>query len=97
MRPQFAFRGDRFRYITFYGLWNADELYNIQEDPGETRSLIADPRHQSTAREMENRLYAMLSQEGGMEIPMNKPRGSSQSKRWRERGDKKHRTFQSRL
>jgi N-acetylglucosamine-6-sulfatase len=35
---------------------------------------------------MENRLYAMLGEEGGMDIPMNQPRGSSQNKRWRAKG-----------
>ncbi|GIT12901.1 MAG: hypothetical protein CM1200mP34_3070 [Verrucomicrobiales bacterium] len=38
----FALRGDRYKYITYYGLWDSDELYDIQNDPGETRNLIAD-------------------------------------------------------
>jgi N-acetylglucosamine-6-sulfatase len=83
---QFALRGDRFKYITYYGLWDVDELYDLQADPGETKNLIADPQYQPVAREMENRLYAMLSEKGGMDIPMNQPRGSSQNKRWRARG-----------
>jgi N-acetylglucosamine-6-sulfatase len=83
---QFALRGDRFKYITYYGLWDVDELYDIQADPGETKNLIADPQYQPMAREMEDRLYAQLGEEGGMDIPMNQPQGSSQNKRWRERG-----------
>jgi N-acetylglucosamine-6-sulfatase len=83
---QFALRGDRFKYITYYGLWDVDELYDIQADPGETKNLIADPQYQPTAREMEDRLYTMLGEEGGMDIPMNQPQGGSQNKRWRERG-----------
>ena len=83
---QFALRGDRFKYITYYGLWDVDELYDIQVDPGETRNLIADPRYRDVVKEMEDRLYAMLGEEGGMDIPMNQPRGNSQNKRWRERG-----------
>ena len=35
---------------------------------------------------MENRLYAMLGEAGGMDIPMNQPRGNSQNKRWDDRG-----------
>jgi len=83
---QFALRGDRFKYITYYGLWDVDELYDIQADPSETKNLIADPQYQPMAQEMEDRLYALLGEEGGMDIPMNQPRGSSQNKRWRERG-----------
>lgn len=86
---QFALRGDRFKYITYYGLWDVDELYDIQADPGETKNLIAEEEYRVVAREMENRLYGMLSEEGGMDIPMNQPSGSSQNKRWRERrGDR---------
>ncbi|MEM1228339.1 MAG: sulfatase [Planctomycetota bacterium] len=81
---QFALRGDRFKYITYYGLWDADELYDLTTDPGEVRNLIYDPSYKSVAKEMENRLYAMLSEEGGMDIPMNQPAGNSQNKRWAE-------------
>ena len=35
---------------------------------------------------MENRLYAMLGEAGGMDIPMNQPRGNSQNKRWETHG-----------
>ncbi len=82
---QFALRSDRFKYITYYGLWDIDELYDLQADPGETKNLIADSQYRAVAREMEDRLYAMLNEEGGMDIPMNQPRGGSQNKRWRER------------
>ncbi len=83
---QFALRGDRFKYITYYGLWDVDELYDLASDPGETKNLIANPEYKSVAKEMENRLYEMLGDAGGMDIPMNQPRGNSQNKRWEERG-----------
>ena len=34
---------------------------------------------------MENRLYKMMADLGGMEIPMNPPRGNSNNKRLRSR------------
>ncbi len=83
---QFALRGDRFKYITYYGLWDVDELYDLKTDPGETNNLINDPDYKSVAKDLENRLYAMLGDAGGMDIPMNQPRGNSQNKRWEERG-----------
>ena len=85
---QFALRGDRFKYITYYGLWDVDELYDLKTDPGETNNLINDPDYKSVAKDLENRLYAMLGDAGGMDIPMNQPRGNSQNKRWEERGGK---------
>ena len=63
-----------------------DELYDLQADPGETKNLIDDPQYREVVRKMEDQLYAMLGEEGGMDIPMNQPRGGSQNKRWRVRG-----------
>ena len=86
---QFALRGDRFKYITYYGLWDVDELYDMTTDPGETKNLINNPEYASVVKEMENKLYAMLGDKGGMDIPMNQPKGRSQNKRWVDRkGDK---------
>lgn len=83
---QFALRGDRFKYITYYGLWDTDELYDLTTDPGEINNLIHDPNYTSIAKEMEDQLYAMLDEKGGMQIPMNQPAGKSQNKRWDDRG-----------
>lgn len=82
----FSLRGDRFKYITYYGLWDADELYDLQADPGETKNLLFDAAHQRTARQMEDRLYEMMADLGGMDIPLNQPRGGSQNKRLGTRG-----------
>jgi N-acetylglucosamine-6-sulfatase len=82
----FALRGDRYKYITYYGLWDLDELYDLQEDPGETRNLLQDPQHRPMAQAMEKRLYEMMEALGGMEIPVNAPLGGSQNKRLRSRG-----------
>ena len=90
---QFALRGDRFKYITYYGLWDTDELYDLVNDPGETRNLLYEEGHRQTARRMEARLYEMMAELGGMAIPMNAPRGSSQNKRLRRRGGKKAADF----
>jgi N-acetylglucosamine-6-sulfatase len=82
----FSLRGDRYKYITYYGLWDVDELYDLQEDPGETTNLLYDPEHRATARRMEDRLYRMMAELGGMALPLNAPRGNSQNKRLRSRG-----------
>jgi N-acetylglucosamine-6-sulfatase len=82
----FALRGARYKYITYYGLWDADELYDLQEDPGEERNLLHDPAHRARGREMEQQLYAMMEELGGMEIPLNAPRGNSNNLRLRSRG-----------
>ena len=94
---QFALRGNRYKYITYYGLWDVDELYDLKNDPGETNNLIFAPEHKKLARDMENRLYEMLGREGGMDIPMNQPSGGFQNKRWLERGGEKATDFPANL
>jgi N-acetylglucosamine-6-sulfatase len=83
----FALRGDRYKYITYYGLWDTDELYDIQNDPGETNNLIASQEHQDIIREMEDALYEALDEVGGMEIPLNQPRGGSANLRLKSRSE----------
>ena len=82
----FSLRGDRFKYITYYGLWDADELYDLQADPAESKNLLYDPAFKSVATDMEKRLYEMMEDLGGMEIPLNAPMGNSSNKRLKSRG-----------
>ena len=82
----FALRGEQFKFITYYGLWDSDELYDLKSDPGELKNLRYDPKYAETVKSMESKLYEMMGELGGMEIPLNAPRGSSQNKRLRERG-----------
>lgn len=89
----FALRGGQYKYITYYGLWDADELYDIQNDPSESKNLLYEPQFRSTAQSMETRLYEMMEAVGGMEIPLNAPRGGSQNKRVRSRGGEKASDF----
>lgn len=82
----FSIRGDRYKYITFYGLWDADELYDIQNDPDERHNLLYEPKYKQIAKDLETQLYEMMDELGGMQVPLNAPRGSSQNKRLRTRG-----------
>lgn len=83
---QFCLRGDRFKYITYYGLWDTDELFDLQNDPTEQNNLIHDQRFSRRKTEMQQRLYSMMEELGGMSIPINPPRGRQQNKRLRSKG-----------
>ena len=89
----FALRNDRYKYITYYGLWDADEFYDLQADPEESRNLLDDPAFKKQAMKMENDLYAKMADLGGMEIPLNQPKGGSSNIRLRERGGEKSADF----
>ncbi|MDQ5979014.1 MAG: hypothetical protein QG602_1988, partial [Verrucomicrobiota bacterium] len=82
----FALRGDRYKYITYYGLWDADEFYDLQEDPDELHNLRYRPEHARRVTDMQKQLYAMMDDLGGMEIPLNAPAGKFNNLRYRSRG-----------
>jgi len=82
----FSLRGDQYKYTTYYGLWDTDELFDIKADPNEQNNLIHDPKFAGQRDEMQSRLYKMMNELGGMNIPMNAPRGRQQNKRLRGRG-----------
>ena len=82
----FALRTPDAKYITYYGLWDSDEFYDLSTDPEESRNLIHDPSYGREVGRMEDELYRMMDQLGGMEIPLNQPAGGFNNKRLRSRG-----------
>ena len=76
-----ALRGDRYKFIRYHGIWDLDELYDIAEDPLESRNLINDPKHQVLARQLRERLFEVLEQTGGMQMPIYPDRGGSSNLR----------------
>lgn len=70
-----ALRGDRYKYIHYTGIWDTDELYDLQNDPLETKNLIRDKDHQEIVRQMNKELFEQLKSSGGMYIPLNADKG----------------------
>jgi N-acetylglucosamine-6-sulfatase len=89
----FALRTPKAKYITYYGLWDSDEYYDLATDPEESKNLINDPSRLAEVRRMENELYQMMGELGGMEIPLNQPKGGFNDKRLRSRGGDKSADF----
>lgn len=76
-----ALRGDRYKYIHFNGLWDIDELYDLQNDPAESQNLIHSKAHQPIVQRMNKQLFSELEQTGGMYIPLNPDRGAQENLR----------------
>jgi N-acetylglucosamine-6-sulfatase len=70
-----AVRGDQYKYIHYYGIWDTDELYNIKNDPDETKNLIRDPAHREIAGQLNRKLFEQLAATDGMYIPLQPDRG----------------------
>jgi N-acetylglucosamine-6-sulfatase len=70
-----ALREDRYKFIRYYGIWDVDELYDLENDPSEMNNLIFSADHQPVATRMRSELFAMLEKTGGMHIPLFPDRG----------------------
>jgi N-acetylglucosamine-6-sulfatase len=74
-------RTDHYKYMHYHGIWDIDELYDINNDPEETQNLINSPDHQELVRELNQRMFDMLDETGGMLIPLRRDRGKPLNQR----------------
>jgi arylsulfatase A-like enzyme len=65
-------RTDRYKYIRYHGVWDTNELYDLQDDPAETRNLIAAPEHQELIKQLNHDLYNWLEETDGLNIPLKR-------------------------
>lgn len=66
---------DRYKFIRYHGIWDLDELYDMQSDPDETRNLINSPAHWDVAENLRARLFELLRQTHGSSLPLRPDRG----------------------
>lgn len=71
----FAIRDQEYKFIRYHGVWDTDELYDMQADPHEQHNLIRSEKHQEIAKEMSERMFKMLQDSGGMSMPLKQERG----------------------
>jgi N-acetylglucosamine-6-sulfatase len=82
-----ALRGDRYKYVRAHGVWDIDELYDLQEDPGETKNLIFSEQHAPIVQQMNRRLFEVLRETDGMAIPLLPDRGKQSNLRRKGRSE----------
>lgn len=76
-----ALRGSRYKYINYYGLWDINELYDLLEDPLESRNLINSVDHKRIADQMREQLFSLMQKTDGMFIPLKPNRWGQQNLR----------------
>ncbi|HMP92425.1 MAG TPA: sulfatase [Phnomibacter sp.] len=69
----FAVRNQRYKYIYYFGVWDTNELYDLQTDPWEMNNLIASKAHETIGRDLRQQLFTWLQQTNGLQIPLKKP------------------------
>ena len=69
----FAVRTDRYKYIFYNGIWDTNELYDLQQDPYEMNNLIRDTSMRQTGMALKAALFNWLQQTGGQQIPLKRP------------------------
>ena len=72
-----ALRSDRYKYIRCHGIWDLNELYDLQEDPRETRNLINSPKYADIVKSMNAQLFKILEQTDGMNMPLYPDKGGA--------------------
>lgn len=68
----FAVRTDRYKYIFNQGVWDINELYDLEKDPYEMNNLIRSPEHQKIAEELRSEIFNWLETTGGEQIPLKR-------------------------
>jgi N-acetylglucosamine-6-sulfatase len=66
----FALRSDQYKFIRYYGIWDIDELFDLRADPLEMNNLAYEPELAQVARQMSEKMFAVLERTGGMAIPL---------------------------
>ena len=56
----FGVRTDKYKYMHYQGIWDTNELYDIENDPDETTNLIAKPEYQGIVKQMVSEIYDWL-------------------------------------
>lgn len=79
----FAVRTDRYKYITYNGVWDINELFDLQTDPYEMNNLIRDTAYRQIGLDLKKELFQWLEQTKGLQIPLKRTIDSRFDNRYR--------------
>lgn len=79
----FALRTDKYKFIQQHGVWDVDELYDLEADPEENHNLIFQDSFQKQVRDYRQRLHAILEKSDAARVPFTQKRSMGASLRRR--------------
>ncbi len=82
----FALRTTRYKYIQYHGVWDTEELFDLQADPAEAHNLIESEAHLEVKVALREALYqALTDRNGNHTVPYSKKYNQGAVFRHRER------------
>jgi arylsulfatase A-like enzyme len=69
---QYAIRTNQYKFIRTQGIWDIDQLFDIQKDPYEVNNLIRSPVYQEIVKQLNKELWDWLEHTKGMQIPLKR-------------------------
>jgi arylsulfatase A-like enzyme len=68
----FAVRSNRYKYIYYNGVWDINELFDLQKDPYEMNNLIRDTAYRPIGLQLKTELFKWLQETNGLQIPLKR-------------------------
>lgn len=68
----FAVRTGRYKYIYYNGVWDINELFDLQADPYEMNNLIRDTTYRRIGLGLKDELFKWLRETNGLQIPLKR-------------------------
>jgi N-acetylglucosamine-6-sulfatase len=69
----FGIRTDKFKHMTYYGIWDTDELYDLENDPHEMHNLFNLPEYQDMVDNMVKQIFTWLDENNANKILVKRP------------------------
>lgn len=70
-----AIRTSKYKYIRYHGVWDIDELFDMESDPQEMNNLALDPKYTATVNQLKKQMFKMLADSGGDSLKLLPDRG----------------------
>lgn len=79
----FAVRSDKYKFIYNHGVWDTNELYDLENDPWEMNNLIKDTSCRKQGLSLRKELFGWLEATQGLNIPIKEQKNNRNDHRYR--------------